>query len=81
MLITFAVAGLLNVGTKDSATLNAILVVVKVLALGVFEAIAMPHFSADNLHPFMPYGFAESSGVACVKHGVMAAAAIILYAF
>lgn len=81
VLITFLVAGLLVVGTKESATLNALLVVVKVVALAVFVAIALPHFDAANLDPFMPYGFAKSMGPDGVERGVMAAAAIIFFAF
>ncbi|HWU71172.1 MAG TPA: amino acid permease [Pseudoxanthomonas sp.] len=81
VLITFVVAGLLIAGTRESATLNAFLVVAKIIALAVFVAIALPNFDAANLHPFMPYGFAESSGADGVKHGVMAAAAIIFFAF
>jgi APA family basic amino acid/polyamine antiporter len=81
VLITFAVAAMLIVGTRESATLNAVLVVIKVVALGVFVAIAMPHFHPDNLQPFMPFGFAKSMGADGVERGVMAAAAIIFFAF
>ncbi|HEY4581812.1 MAG TPA: amino acid permease [Lysobacter sp.] len=81
VLIVFVVAGLLMVGTRESATLNAALVVVKVLALGVFVAIAMPHFDSANLQPFMPHGFAKNMGPDGVERGVMAAAAIIFFAF
>jgi len=81
VLITFAVAGMLIVGTKESATLNAVLVVIKVVALGVFVAIALPHYSPDNLQPFMPFGFAKSMGADGMERGVMAAAAIIFFAF
>jgi APA family basic amino acid/polyamine antiporter len=81
VLITFVVAGILIAGTKESATLNAVLVVVKVLALCVFVAIAMPHFDSANLQPFMPYGFAKEMGADGVERGVMAAAAIIFFAF
>ena len=81
IFITFAVAGLLIAGTRESATLNAILVAAKLVALAVFVAIALPAFNADNLQPFMPYGFFESAGPDNVKHGVMAAAAIIFFAF
>jgi APA family basic amino acid/polyamine antiporter len=79
--ITFIVAGLLAVGTKESATLNVVLVAVKVIALAVFVIIALPHFDASNLHPFKPYGFFESMGEDGKKYGVMAAAAIIFFAF
>ncbi|HEX2083461.1 MAG TPA: amino acid permease, partial [Xanthomonadaceae bacterium] len=81
VLIVFVVAGLLAAGTRESATVNAALVVVKVLALGVFVAIALPHFDAARLEPFMPFGFAKSMGADGVERGVMAAAAIIFFAF
>ena len=81
VLIVFVVAGVLIVGTRESATLNAILVAIKVVALGVFVAIALPHFDAARLDPFMPYGFAKSMGADGVERGVMAAAAIIFFAF
>ena len=75
------VAGLLIAGTRESATLNAVLVVVKLIALAVFIAIALPAFDAGNLQPFMPYGFPKSMGADGVERGVMAAAAIIFFAF
>jgi APA family basic amino acid/polyamine antiporter len=81
VLIVFVVAGLLAAGTRESATVNAALVVVKVLALGVFVAIALPHFDAARLEPFMPFGFVKSMGADGVERGVMAAAAIIFFAF
>ncbi|HWH22128.1 MAG TPA: amino acid permease [Allosphingosinicella sp.] len=80
VFIIAVVAGLLILGTRESATLNAILVVVKVIALIVFVAVALPYFSAGNFEPFMPYGF-EKSGPPGKEVGVMAAAAIIFFAF
>ena len=79
--IVFVVAGMLMAGTRESATLNAVLVVVKVIALAIFVAIALPHFDAAKLDPFMPFGFVKSMGADGVERGVMAAAAIILFAF
>jgi basic amino acid/polyamine antiporter, APA family len=81
VLIVFVVAGVLMVGTRESATLNAALVAVKIIALGVFVAIALPHFDAAKLEPFMPFGFVKSMGADGVERGVMAAAAIIFFAF
>lgn len=81
VVITFLVACLLTAGTRESATLNAVLVGAKLIALGVFVGVALPHFEASNLHPFMPYGFARHAGVDGVERGVMAAAAIIFFAF
>jgi len=80
VVIIFVVAGLLIAGTRESATVNAILVVVKLLALALFIAVALPAFNAENFHPFMPYGFPRS-GPSGSEVGVMAAAAIIFFAF
>ncbi|HAL07268.1 MAG TPA: amino acid permease [Brevundimonas sp.] len=71
------VTGLLLMGTRESATLNAVLVVIKIAALVAFVAIALPKFDAANFTPFMPHGF----GAPFVQTGVMAAAAIIFFAF
>jgi APA family basic amino acid/polyamine antiporter len=80
IVISLAVAGLLAIGTRESATINLVLVFVKLIALALFIAIAAPAFDAHNFHPFMPYGFAATE-IDGVKHGVMAAAAIIFFAF
>ena len=81
VMIIGVVAGLLMMGTRESATLNATLVLVKIATLIVFVAVALPHFSSDNLQPFMPYGFEKTVGGDGVERGVMAAAAIIFFAF
>jgi APA family basic amino acid/polyamine antiporter len=81
IFIIFVVAGLLIAGTRESASINAALVLVKIVALIVFVAVALPYFNAANLHPFMPYGFPKSFGADGVERGVMAAAAIIFFAF
>ncbi len=80
IFIILVVAGLLILGTRESATLNAVLVLVKVVALIVFVAVAMPYFNPDNFEPFMPFGFPKS-GPPGAEVGVMAAAAIIFFAF
>jgi APA family basic amino acid/polyamine antiporter len=77
VFIIAVVTGLLLLGTRESATLNAILVVIKVAALIAFVAIALPAFDSANFTPFMPNGF----GAPFVQTGVMAAAAIIFFAF
>ncbi|HEY9552985.1 amino acid permease [Allosphingosinicella sp.] len=81
IFIIAVVAGLLMVGTKESATLNAALVVVKIIALIVFVVVALPYFNAANLEPFSPYGFGKMMDAGGVERGVMAAAAIIFFAF
>jgi len=80
IFIIAVVAGLLIYGTRESATLNAILVVVKIIALIVFVAVALPYFDGANFEPFMPFGFPKT-GPAGSEVGVMAAAAIIFFAF
>ena len=71
MLIALAVTGLLVIGTKESATVNAVLVAVKVVALTVFVALALPVLKMQNFTPLMPLGFT----------GVSAAAASIFFAY
>jgi APA family basic amino acid/polyamine antiporter len=78
--IIAVVVGLLTLGTRESVTVNAVLVAVKIAALAIFVTVAAPHFHAANFHPFMPYGFAGKD-IGGTRHGVMAAAAIIFFAF
>lgn len=80
VLVTLAVAGLLLAGTRLSASFNILLVAIKMLALVVFVVLALPAFHITHFQPFMPYGFFshESGGE---THGVMAAAAIVFFAF
>jgi APA family basic amino acid/polyamine antiporter len=81
IFIIAVVAGLLIFGTRESATLNALLVLVKIVALAVFVAVALPYFNAHHLEPFAPFGFAKSTSPDGAERGVMAAAAIIFFAF
>ena len=78
--VALAVMGMLVAGTRESATLNIVLVIIKLVALGIFVAFALPAFQGNNLEPFMPYGFAATE-VGGEKRGVMAAAAIVFFAF
>jgi len=80
IFIIIVVAGMLVAGTRESATVNAILVVIKMLALALFIAVALPVFDPSHFQPFMPYGFPKS-GPSGSEVGVMAAAAIIFFAF
>jgi basic amino acid/polyamine antiporter, APA family len=80
ILIIGIVAMLLSAGTRESATLNAGLVVIKLAALLVFMGVAAPHFHMSSFRPFMPYGF-SGHDPAGTPQGVMAAAAIIFFAF
>ncbi len=79
--IIAVVAGLLLLGTRESARINAVLVVVKIVTLLLFVGYTLPYFDAANLEPFMPYGYAVNVGSDGVQRGVMAGAAIIFFAF
>src|SRR4051794_7118323 len=80
VFIIAVIAGLLIYGTRESATLNSIFVAIKMLALAMFVVVALRAFNADHFHPFMPYGFAKN-GPPGHEVGVMAASAIIFFAF
>ena len=71
VVIALAVTWLLVLGTKESATVNAVLVAVKVAALAAFVALAVPAAQADKFVPFMPLGVT----------GAISAASIIFFAF
>jgi APA family basic amino acid/polyamine antiporter len=71
----------LLVGTRESATVNFYLVIFKVIALIAFVALTLPGFDISHFHPFMPFGFNGHVDADGTKRGVMAAAAVIFFAF
>jgi APA family basic amino acid/polyamine antiporter len=86
MGIALLVTLLLVVGTKESARFNAVLVFVKVAALALFIALAIPAIDAANFEPFAPNGFFAKNVVDpisgnMVTVGVAAAAASIFFAY
>jgi APA family basic amino acid/polyamine antiporter len=81
VFIALTVTALLLVGTHESATVNFVLVLVKIVALGAFVILTLPAFEAGNFQPFQPFGFAAHVDGDGVKRGVMAAAALIFFAF
>jgi APA family basic amino acid/polyamine antiporter len=80
VFIALVVTGMLLVGTRESATVNFVLVMVKLVALAAFVAFTLPVFDASHFHPFAPYGFGAHE-IDGKKVGVMGAAAIIFFAF
>ncbi len=70
-LIVLVLSGLLVIGVRESARFNAIMVLVKVLAIATFIAVAIPNVHPVNWHPFMPFGW----------KGVMGGAALIFFAY
>ncbi|MBU6298071.1 MAG: amino acid permease [Alphaproteobacteria bacterium] len=80
IVISLAVAALLAAGTRESATVNFFLVLVKLSALAVFIALTLPAFDAAHFHPFMPYGWSTLTADGS-KLGVLPAASLIFFAF
>jgi APA family basic amino acid/polyamine antiporter len=81
VIISAAVTILLVVGTRESATVNLFLVAIKLAALVLFVVLAGAAFDSARFHPFMPYGFTAHIGADGVKRGVLAAAALVFFAF
>jgi APA family basic amino acid/polyamine antiporter len=76
-VVALAVTWLLVIGTTRSARVTAVLVVVKIIALTAFIAIAMPAVNSANFEPMLPNGWGTPlSGV-----GVLGAAASIFFAY
>lgn len=71
VVICLLIVGLLVIGTRESATFNAALVAVKIVALTAFIALALPVAELENFQPFLPLG----------TSGVVAAAASIFFAY
>ncbi|MDE2088416.1 MAG: amino acid permease [Gammaproteobacteria bacterium] len=62
---------LLAVGVRQSARFNAVIVMVKLLAIAVFIGVAVFNVHPAYWHPFMPFGW----------QGVMNGAALIFFAY
>lgn len=71
IFIGLLVTALLVRGTRESATLNAVLVVIKLLALMMFIALTIPVMNSANFQPFAPLG----------TPGIIGAAASIFFAY
>ncbi len=75
--IALVITGLLVIGTSKSAKVNAILVLIKVIALTAFIIIAVPAAKDVNFQPFFPTGWGSPLG----GIGVLGAAASIFFAY
>jgi len=69
--IVMIITWLLLRGARESATANNIMVVIKLLALGLFVVAGLTHLDSKNYHPFMPNGFT----------GIHQGAAIVFFAY
>ena len=69
--IVLLITWVLVTGIKESARLNATMVIMKLVVLGFFVAVGAFYVQPANWKPFMPNGW----------HGVWAGAAIVFFAF
>lgn len=73
VVVALGVTGLLVIGTRESATVNAILVAVKLVALAAFIWLALPVMQMEHFQPFLPNGWGTV--------GVIGAASSIFFAY
>ena len=71
IFITMFLSVLLIRGTRESVTVNRILVFVKLAAVFIFLVIAGPKVDVTNWEPFMPFGYS----------GIAQGAAIVFFAY
>jgi APA family basic amino acid/polyamine antiporter len=69
--IVMVITWLLLRGARESATTNNIMVVIKLIAIGIFIAVGATHLNPANYRPFAPNGFT----------GVHQGAAIVFFAY
>jgi APA family basic amino acid/polyamine antiporter len=81
VLVTGFVTWLLVIGTKESATVNSVLVAIKIAALTLFAIITVPLIFGHtaNFAPFTPRGWGNPLG--STGTGVLGAAASIFFAY
>jgi len=71
LAIVAAITVVLVIGVRESATMNAAMVSLKLLVLGFFVIVGLSSVHASNFTPFAPNGWA----------GVQAGAAIVFFAY
>jgi APA family basic amino acid/polyamine antiporter len=81
VIISLVITALLILGTRESATVNLVLVGIKLAALIAFVFLAIQAFDPARLHPLLPHGLWAHVDADGTKRGVMAAAALIFFAF
>ena len=69
--IVLLITSLLVVGVRESARVNNVLVIIKLLVLAIFVIVGAQYIDADNYRPFAPNGF----------QGIWHGAAIVFFAY
>ena len=79
-LIILGLMLMLIVGAKESARLNAVMVLIKILVIALFVGIASAHVNPANWHPFMPFGWFSTLANGKTV-GIFAGASIVFFAY
>src|SRR5438128_8822933 len=74
-ILAFGIVALLTIvlviGIRESASMNTMMVMLKLIVLGFFVAVGWGYMKAENFHPMLPNGWA----------GVQSGAAIVFFAY
>src|SRR5215510_8807423 len=62
---------LLVIGIRESASVNSLMVLLKLIVLGFFVVVGWSYMKSENFHPFLPNGWS----------GVQSGAAIVFFAY
>jgi basic amino acid/polyamine antiporter, APA family len=71
ILIVLLITFLLTRGVRESARLNSIMVVIKIIVVLLFIVVGVKFVKPENWSPFMPFGF----------HGIATGAATVFFAY
>ena len=80
VLVILALMGLLILGVKESARLNAAMVAIKLLTIVIFISVSVGDINPANWSPFMPFGWFER-GADGHTTGVLAGASLVFFAY
>lgn len=80
VIIILTLMGLLIMGIKESARLNAGMVFVKVLTILIFLTVGFFHVNPENWSPFMPFGWFDTLPDGKTV-GVLAGASLVFFAY
>ena len=71
VVIVAIIGTILSIGVKESATVNKIIVFIKLAVILFFIVIGSFYFKSDNWHPFLPFG----------AQGIVNGAGLIFFAY
>ncbi|MBI1215334.1 MAG: amino acid permease [Alphaproteobacteria bacterium] len=81
VLIILGLMGLLIVGVKQSARINAVMVFIKLMTVAIFISVAVFHVQPELWHPFMPFGWFSTDPQTGKTAGILAGASVVFFAY